>query len=47
MQKLDLINKYEVYNNNNELDELIQFIKLENTDIERSQIVKTIMNIYS
>ena len=43
----DLINKYEVYNNNNELDELIQFIKLENTDIERSQIVKTIMNIYS
>ena len=29
------------------MDNLIKFIKLENTDIERSQIVKTIMNIYS
>jgi len=42
----DLITKYETYNNLNELNELIQFIKLENTDIERSKIVKTIMNIY-
>jgi phosphate starvation-inducible PhoH-like protein len=43
----DLITKYETYSNMNEIDDLIKFIKLENTDIERSQIVKTIMNIYS
>ena len=43
----DLIKKYETYSNMNEIDDLIKFIKLENTDIERSQIVKTIMNIYS
>jgi phosphate starvation-inducible PhoH-like protein len=42
----DLITKYENYNNSNELNDLIQIIKLENTDIERSKIVKTIMNIY-
>lgn len=43
----DLIKKYQTYSNMNEIDDLIKFIKLENTDIERSQIVKTIMNIYS
>ena len=43
----DLIKKYETYSNMNEIEDLIKFIKLENTDIERSQIVKTIMNIYS
>ena len=42
----DLIKKYQTYSNMNEIDDLIKFIKLENTDIERSQIVKTIMNIY-
>jgi phosphate starvation-inducible PhoH-like protein len=43
----DLIKKYQTYSNMNEIGDLIKFIKLENTDIERSQIVKTIMNIYS
>ena len=42
----DLITKYKIYNNSVELNDLIQIIKLENTDIERSKIVKTIMNIY-
>jgi phosphate starvation-inducible PhoH-like protein len=42
----DLITKYETYNNLDEINDLIQIIKLENTDIERSKIVKTIMNIY-
>ena len=42
----DLITRYETYNNLDELNNLIQLIKLENTDIERSKIVKTIMNIY-
>jgi phosphate starvation-inducible PhoH-like protein len=42
----DLITKYESYRNTNDLNDLIQIIKLENTDIERSKIVKTIMNIY-
>jgi phosphate starvation-inducible PhoH-like protein len=43
----DLIKKYELYSNINEIDDLIKIIKLENTDIERSKIVKTIMSIYS
>ena len=42
----DLITKYKIYSNSVELNDLIQIIKLENTDIERSKIVKTIMNIY-
>jgi phosphate starvation-inducible PhoH-like protein len=42
----DLITRYESYNNLDELNNLIQLIKLENADIERSKIVKTIMNIY-
>ena len=43
----DLITKYNTYINSDKLNDLIQIIKLENTDIERSKIVKTIMNIYN
>ena len=43
----DLIQKYEKYNTDSQVDDLIQIIKLENNDIERSQIVKMLMNIYS
>jgi phosphate starvation-inducible PhoH-like protein len=43
----DLIKKYENYIINNKLDDLIKIINLENTDIERSQIVKILTNIYS
>ena len=43
----DLIKKYEKYVINNKLDDLIKIINLENGDIERSQIVKILTNIYS
>jgi len=43
----DLIKKYEKYVTNNKLDDLIKIINLENGDIERSQIVKILTNIYS
>lgn len=43
----DLIKKYEKYVINNNLDDIIKIINLENTDIERSQIVKILTNIYS
>ena len=43
----DLIQKYDNYVINNKLDDLIKIINLNNTDIERSQIVKVLTNIYS
>jgi len=43
----DLIQKYKNYNINDEVDNLIQIIQLENNDIERSKVVKLLMNIYS
>lgn len=43
----DLIKKYKKYIINNKLDDLIKIINLENTDIERSEIVKFLTNIYS
>ena len=43
----DLIKKYNNYIINNKLDDIIKIINLNNTDIERSQIVKILTNIYS
>jgi len=43
----DLITKYNNYVVNNKLDDIIKIINLNNTDIERSQIVKILTNIYS
>jgi phosphate starvation-inducible PhoH-like protein len=42
----DFVNKFIKWNETNDSDNLIKFIQLNNSDIERSEIVKTVIDIY-
>ena len=43
---VDFMNRIRIYENNNNTTELIQFVELDNDDIERSEVVKKVIQIY-
>jgi phosphate starvation-inducible PhoH-like protein len=42
----DLINRYKKYNRNNQLEN-VKLVELNNTDVQRSKIVETMLNLYN